>query len=291
MTEPMKPVLDILILAHGQQTRLPQLGVLPKCLIQLAECGETILERTIRMVHEIVGKDGNFDPWVTVVAAPFVAKALLPHPWRVIDWKAPELPCKFVRLTRGMPNRTSLYARSIEVLSFHETPATAPKCTLERLEQVFRFQARATGNAVRHVLLLGDVVWSRDALQRVLLDMRRPVTFAGTPDLSTSGGELFAITWATDRNEEILENLQNCERSAHRDVPQPGQLRRLLWYRRGNKDSPLGDPQYMIISDWTRDVDTSADLDRLPTLDALAAAEERAYLSSLLPAHNPVAGN
>ncbi len=256
---------SITILAHGAQTRLASLNGQPKHLLRLEQCGEWLLPRTLRLISEIASE--NADGYGVRLVAGFAIRGQLARAGeRENGWN--QLGHRY-SIAPGWWNYMNF-----QILSFDENQASAPKCTLERLEQVFAMPRAPRYE--RNLLLLGDVVWSRHALTQVLTDTR-PVMFAGTPDLSTSGGELFAIGWDGDQDDQIQADLAATERSAHRDVPQPGQLRRLLWHRRGNKLSPVDDPQYLSIDDWTNDIDTDGDLLLLPALDHLAAMEEQEH--------------
>lgn len=137
----------------------------------------------------------------------------------------------------------------------------------------------------RVLVLLGDVVWSREALAGVVADNRR-LFVAGTRDLSPSQGEAFALSFA-DR-EEVEVELATCPcRVSGTGSPlgfrkaQGGHLRRFLWWaqrRRGLKPPRKQDwcPEiYHPIDDWTDDIDTPRDLERLGALSRCARAEQQ----------------
>ena len=124
----------------------------------------------------------------------------------------------------------------------------------------------------RVIFLLGDVVFSRDALQKILAN-RDLYSFAGTNDLSKSKGELFAFGYNTQAQKDVELALST---TPCRKVPvgknQPGHLRNLLVQIAGkefafSKDgAPPRSIMFLPIDDWTADIDTEKDLEKLPFL-------------------------
>lgn len=138
----------------------------------------------------------------------------------------------------------------------------------------------------RVAVLLGDVVWSRAALARVMAD-RRELAFAGTPVLTTSEGEVFAALF--DDPQAVKRLCETCPcvaRGPRWRQMQGGHLRRLLWHamhvngdkammqvRTAGRTSWWAPAMYLPIDDWTTDIDKPADVARLPALGELAARE------------------
>lgn len=135
----------------------------------------------------------------------------------------------------------------------------------------------------RRVYLLGDVVFSRAALRKILTDPR-DLFFATTPDLGRGSGEVFALSASPVAQFEmnLALNTVACRGQVVEERYQPGHLRNLLWrlmeMRGLQKDCiPPGEyhPSLVLpIDDWTDDIDTPNDVDRLPEL-AMAASQEQ----------------
>jgi hypothetical protein len=149
----------------------------------------------------------------------------------------------------------------------------------------------------RAVVLLGDVVWSRQAL-KVLLHDESAAVFAGTPKLTPSTGEVFGCAFA---DVDVLRvsladvpcRFKASARRSGREVPMtyaPGQigghLRNLLFYLqwgRSCRPPHPGTPRpwweeryYAPIGDWTTDVDDEKDVACLPGLSAMVRADDAA---------------
>lgn len=132
--------------------------------------------------------------------------------------------------------------------------------------------SRLLFDSERTVILLGDVVYSVDALQCIYHDPR-PVFAAGNSDLSNSSGELFAFSFIRDQEAHVLSliHTRRCFGQPHVKY-QPGHLRKLFWALQGGRLVREGCRQwkpefYLPIDDWTMDVDTPADLVRLCELE------------------------
>jgi choline kinase len=144
------------------------------------------------------------------------------------------------------------------------------------------------------VVLLGDVVYSWQTL-RVLLRKERPanlsdkywppVLFAGTPVVTASQGELWGCSWDADGIDPVLDALRRIKDPPFPDY-QCGQLRKLLWEIQKLEVLPeeyVPDPfracatgrWYHPTTDYTADIDTPADLRKLPTIGAAAYADDR----------------
>jgi hypothetical protein len=154
-------------------------------------------------------------------------------------------------------------------------------CVLDGIAQTtFRWKSD------RILILLGDVVFSKAALQAILAD-KRPVFFAGTSDISASQGEIFAFSFVQKQRGWVEDLLATCPcrvNGAGRRIVYPhrrgGHLRRLLFWAqksRGLRPPPKQqwcDDLYLPIDDWTNDIDKPADLARLPEWTRYAKAEE-----------------
>lgn len=150
-------------------------------------------------------------------------------------------------------------------------------CILKRMMQTLDLWGKR-----RTFLLLGDVVWSWVALQAVMGD-RRSLLFAGARDATISCGELFAMTWAASENDRVAGTLRAspCGWEQH-ERGQPGHLRYLL----RALIAPLGGPNnppipwhelpnYLTIEDYTCDIDTPTDWQRMQSLEQIILADRR----------------
>lgn len=238
-------------MCQGEQKRLAGLGH-PKHLLPLdpdADDPETILDRSIRLVRTLA-RDGH-DTEIVVVGPTALEPITTEH--------------RVALLTLPDPGY----------------------CILDGIAATL--QACPAGPS-RSYVLLGDVVWSHDALSRLLFD-GRPLVFAGTSDLSTSKGEIYGMAAFAAENGGELEQLlatAPCRFADARGVrrrmfprQQTGHLRRLLWHAMERKQLKPNSPPtawhpdlYLPIDDWTDDIDTPADFDRLPALAAEARADD-----------------
>lgn len=257
----------IWIMAQGEQRRLAHLGH-PKQMLEVN--GEPILRRTLRLLREF----GEPQPLI-------IANA----------WAIPES-------ARDAEARGVFY----DVLEnadegFVSKPrsnvcwATDPgTCILDGLHLAAQ---NLIGPADSVLVLLGDVVWSRAALERVVAD-DRPLFFAGTSELSGSIGEVYAMGWQGGEmrlgHERMRGLLQQAPCRRRQDggvlrLPQAvgGHLRRLIWWEyecrtgRVAGSLPIGaawDPAtYLPTVDFTMDIDNDKDVAEIPRLSRLCAAE------------------
>lgn len=212
---------------------------------QLIElAGETIIARTIRLVNEIVNAV-EIHEHIAVIGHPVITEALR-HQRHVIT------------MTLGDPG----------------------KCIVDGLAATESIWSPIDCKTV----LLGDVVYSRDAIAKIFADRHRLV-FSGTSDLSESTGETFSMTWNADG--EMKELLRTCPcRVRKKGELVGGHLRRLLWHamrrRRARNDPRVSWARelYIPIDDWTDDIDTPDDLRFLPKLDARIRAEATSQLGT-----------
>ena len=233
--------MRVLIMAQGQQSRLAHLDH-PKHLLEVD--GEPILGRTLRLLRELAPK-----------ATP-----------TVIGW--PALLC---------------HAQSLVTLP------EPGQCILDGIDAT-----RFLWGSGRVLVLLGDVIFSRAALSNILAD-GRDLFFAGTPELSASDGEVFAMGFAPAARKLLDELLRYApcrfdgERRRQFPTQQGGHLRRLVWEaQRVRMGLELGErnwhPQaaetatssdlYLVVDDWTDDIDKPSDVARLPFLSGCARAEK-----------------
>lgn len=147
----------------------------------------------------------------------------------------------------------------------------------------------------RVITLLGDVVWSRDAL-RALLHDESPIAFAGTRELTLSTGEIFGCVFSDRETLKLALDSTPCRyriSSPNPRAPLPmtyatgqqgGHLRNLLFFvqwgrtrRVKNERLPWWDERYYVpIDDWTTDIDTPKDVDTLPMLSAMVRVDDAA---------------
>lgn len=238
---------QVVIMAQGHQRRLPELRH-PKHLLHVA--GEPILARTLRLLREIRPCEPmHLQPPHTVVIGP-----------QALD---EAITGNIVRSTLTRPG--SCIVTGIRAA----------------LDDTF---VRQHG---RVAVLLGDVVWSRDLLTRVLTD-RRPLLFCGTPVLTNSLGEVFAAVFDDPQAVKRLCESCPCVKPRWRQM-QGGHLRRLLWH--AMLEAKLVHPQrsrgaqwwhpdvYLPTTDgdWTTDIDKPADVARLPELGECIRREDSAW--------------
>jgi molybdopterin-guanine dinucleotide biosynthesis protein A len=144
-------------------------------------------------------------------------------------------------------------------------------------EGIYQSTALWSPNGRTH-LLLGDVVYSRATLRAILEDERRVVA-AGTPELSGSTGEVFALSFAAAAAPDVIEAIRDLG-PAPRHNYTGGQLRRVLWShmaRTGRRDvdgARRYDPAvYLTVWDWTMDIDTPEHLREIDRLSNFARME------------------
>jgi hypothetical protein len=245
------PATQIWIMCQGEQRRLAHLGH-PKHLLEVN--GEPILRRTLRLLRELDAPHP-----VVVGRGDLTLEALLDAEKRgACEDK--------LDLELGV-TRHRVYHR-------HATLDDPGNCILDGIAAIVNPNADA-----RTVVLLGDVVWSRDALTSVMVD-DRPLFFAGTTVLSMSQGEIFAVAWTDHKEMTHLLDTVACRR-AKWSQQQGGHLRRLLWWAQNRRRLPPVQSStktwhpnlYLEITDWTTDIDDDADLQALPEISARCAAE------------------
>lgn len=227
--------VNVIILAQGQQSRLPELAI-PKQLIPLPDCKNTpILERTFCQLS-IMRPSAH----ITLVA----------------DDRVIEKAMKFS-------------ASSKVTFCTLKDPGNS---SLKGLYRYFLQDAAYDPETHRTVVLLGDVIYSWDCLFKLFsvgnghvgAPIGVPVNFVGTSNLSPGGGELWGVSWWEQAHKPMLQSLARAMAkhppASVNDTYQPGQLRRLLWdidenhaWMFGVMDDPQ--PWFTACDDYTMDVD------------------------------------
>lgn len=128
----------------------------------------------------------------------------------------------------------------------------------------------------RTIILLGDVCYSRATIDAVFSDSRDCVFF-GSPDLSRTGGELYALAFDHGWVEYLygVSGSMPCRAIKH-TVAQPGHLRNVLWDVQDGVGLSVMSPDaryYRIIDDFTTDFDTDEDLAQIPGLERALTEE------------------
>lgn len=268
--------LHVIILAQGQQTRLPGLQI-AKHLLEIPHVGERILDRTLRLVSELAPNG-----WLTLIAPLTTAAAISTRGSVSATVTLEEMQVSLARIADHRP--TAFHkpawrgARLIEVVTLAD-PGNHAVAGLQRYLRRRAFVNEET------VVLLGDVIYSRNALMAILASSAPEadpafdgVTFVGTPDLTGGGGELFGIRVCGKRRDVLLAEVPKS--SSAFTAYQPGRLRELLWELqkrarfswdlRVHRKAP-----YIPIADFTTDIDTPADVAMLPEIGARVADEVR----------------
>lgn len=241
--------MPIFIMAQGKQKRLPTIATRKQFLLV---DGEPIIRRTLRQLGE------------NNIVAPIV-----------VGWRDMAL---------RLPIGQSPGSCSLLVL---EDPGY---CILDGIRQT-----QDSWGDEPVLILLGDVCYSNAAIGQLLaraMDAppgRAPFNgsthpfFTASPDLGRGGGETFALYVPYDHAEvhTALDTVP-CRGIDTGDRYQPGHLRNLLWrlmeMRGLGPDYVLAGAEYHSslvhpIYDWTTDIDTVADLEKLPHLTECARRE------------------
>lgn len=245
----------VVVLAQGDQKRLPDLRT-PKQLLPLPACNNVpILNRTLRQVWDVHNRvmPAATSLTLAVVAWPTFRDHFEVHPVQV----GTERIRPYV-VTLPDPGNSSLKGFS----RYWESPEGVA----------------CRRNAERTIMLLGDVVYSWNVLE-ALFDPKLDGVFAVSHDISPSTGELWGIAW----NDIASNGMQAVLRAAMDKHPpqtvyQPGQMRMWLWEAetwlcekgqcRYNTDSTEGD--------YTADIDLPKHMTPtfLNELSARAAADD-----------------
>ena len=239
---------EIIILAQGNQARMGK-DVGYKQLLPLQDCANTpILCRTIRQVRSYTG--GN-QATIRLVAWNQIS-ALATHASRNLN---------VTRVELDDPGNSSLKGLSR---------------WFDRRDWI------GTALPQRTIVLLGDVVYSWACLD-ALWTLAETYGFVGTPDLSSSTGELWGVAWSYAENAFMRQQLR--EAMSHHPpftAYQPGQLRRLIAGGvRGEIAGHVGAHRrlshYVDIADYTMDVDVPEHIPFLIPASTLARDDDAAH--------------
>lgn len=244
--------MRVVILSQGQQSRLgdPKL-VGYKQLLPLQACaGAPILLRTYR---QLMARPDSFD--VVLVAWPEILAGLAGSPMQ----RDPFIEYRNHLVTLAVPGNSSLRG-------------------------IHRYLHSSIGSRDREdtIVLLGDVVYSWACLD-ALFAMAKVGGFVGTSDLSGDAGELWGVAWPGRLSQYMFRELEDALLfHPPFDEYQCGQMRRWVsGFRTGSLVGEVArrrrDGSYLDIDDYTRDIDTRAQLALLPELSTRAAADDEAH--------------
>lgn len=255
----MSDLTHVIVLAQGEQSRLPNLLGYPKQALRLPACGYVpIITRTLRQVAMI---SGIRPTRITVVATPVLQGCIDLRP--ELTGVDPNI-VDYIQL--AAPGNSSLkgIARYLE--------GTAYGTDQERDPQ-------------RVIVLLGDVVYSWRCLQELIGpagEGHRNHYFVGSSDLSPAAGELWGLGWERSSAPAMLTGLS--EALGHHppfEDYQPGQLRRWLWEMgRGHASSPYAmtpPGMYITVDDYTRDIDVPEHVEMIAKISESAREEDLEY--------------
>lgn len=259
----------VIILAQGQQKRLPDLRGQPKQMLELPACDhEPIIFRTLCQLALLAmptpcdiscgancdGSNHYNDTVVTVVCDEPLRYAISAS-GKATPWKRTKRMMSVYPLTLKDPGNSSLKGIDRALRDLHiigDDPFSAP-----------------TGNA-KTVVLFGDAVYSWACLRACLNLTEKGARFVGTSDLSRSGGELWGLVWRAPAHLMMVESLRDAlgKHPPFEDY-QPGQMRRWLW------ETPSC--EYVSIDDYTRDIDLPEHVAAIGKLAELANADDREH--------------
>lgn len=271
-----------IILAQGQQTRLPGLPV-AKQLLPLPGCGGTkILDRTLRQIWELEcrpfverGRDavkGRVGGGVTVVGG----SQIMAHYLRT----SVKIPAGH----NGPAKTDGAWYQFTPTVHKLEDPGNSSLKGIDRFLRAHDTEAEDSNQrrSDRTIVLLGDVIYSWACL-RALRDVGPPwcIRYVGTSDLSKSGGELWGVSWTWEAHDAQRIALTTALNSHPPFTDyQPGQLRRWLWAMQdqinmGHVPSDKEDrPWWTSIDDYTNDVDIPEHLDKVDGWSRSAAEDD-----------------
>lgn len=242
---------EVIILAQGNQSRMGREAGW-KQLLPLPLCGGVpILLRTLLQVQ-------SFFPSARVT---------------LVSW---------ARMVTESPNGFApQWQRALSATRFYELPDPGNSS----LKGIARFLENSANDPWREhtIVLLGDVVYSWACLAALAMLSDR-CGFAGTSDLSSSGGELWGVAWHQRHLDGMMAELRDSllRHPPFDDTYQPGQLRRwLVGWRRGDvaehvtRLSRTGN--YLPIDDYTMDVDLPQHIPLLERASRAAAFDDEQH--------------
>lgn len=261
----------VIILAQGNQSRLPRLRT-PKQLLPLPACGGmSILDRTINQISQLAERDQN-DVSILVVAGEQI-RSHLGGGNRTI-WEH-EAAGETYRITDNM--RAS-DPTTLAVMTLEKPGNSSLKGIAKVLSIAMAIQSQVDTDLM--VILLGDVIYSWHCLEVLMASADVGRAFVGTSDLSASGGEIWGVRWKTSLPTSMLFALEQALASHPPFFEyQPGQLRRWLFALEGKPrelvafdESPW--PSFIAVDDYTRDVDVPSHLEMIPEISHHAALDD-----------------
>lgn len=257
----------VIILAQGQQSRLPELTV-PKQMLELPACGGVaIIDRTL---HQLAMLDDHAH--ITVVCGE---------------------PLRF--LLTGVAG--DVYSRTKRAMSLETHQLDDPgNSSIKGISRYLLANIKRPGfDVTQTVVLLGDVVYSWACLRACLSPTHWHMGFVGTKDLSPSSGEIWGLTWEESARAAMMEALAAAleKHPPFHDTYQPGQMRRWLWAidqfidtrdrgaaTRGAEDLHSAfvprRTWYTAIDDYTMDVDLPKHIPMLQAASEAACADDAA---------------
>lgn len=270
------PVTSIIILAQGQQSRLPNMPR-PKQLLPLYGCNRVpLLERTIRQIWSFCTIGSTT---LTIIGWPQIKLHFEEHPVTFYSGDDDEDYVKYRPevISLDDPGNSSLKGLARYMVA------------VEGARKIFDdsgIKYQETGpiaRAARTIVLLGDVLYSWHCLTQLFgandLD-RSSIRFVGTKDLSPSAGELWGVGWESFRDDIVYNAL--AEAMKRHPPPQvdntyqPGQLRKWLYALFGHDDATQR-PYYTAVDDYTMDVDLPEHVEKLARASKVAADDDRRH--------------
>lgn len=263
----------VIILAQGNQSRLPRLKT-PKQLLPLPACGGmAILDRTINQVCQLAERDQT-NMVITVVAdrdiRTHLQKVGLDSPHVLSLWQNEAAGETYFVSDNIRPSEPT----TLTVLTLEKPGNSSLKGIAKVLSISLATQADVDTDLM--VVLLGDVIYSWHCLEVLLASADVGRAFVGTSDLGASGGEIWGVRWKTSLPTSMLFAL---EQALANHPPfyeyQPGQMRRWLFALEGKPREEGGDwPSFIAVDDYTRDVDIPEHLELIPEISHHAALDD-----------------
>jgi hypothetical protein len=284
------PSVRVIILAQGQQRRLPALAV-PKQLLRLRMCDtHTILDRTLFQLAVLLDAPivEDFDSHVDTSSSRVTVVcegALRDHLHGVAEQSLPVADQSILNA------RTRVWYETDRVLSIeHQTLPDPGNSSLKGISRALAaegFWDNPRRPFDKTVVLLGDVVYSWACLRTCLTPQSaHNIAFVGTSDLDPGTGEVWGISWLAAADTTMQRTLES---ALTRHPPfvdyQPGQMRRWLWEIDGYLEPRFRNSAafrtrrrtwFTPVDDYTRDIDIPKHVEQLGELSRLAAEDDEA---------------